>query len=85
MAFRLAPLDNPGLDLDAVAAVTYSAVFSDVCDTIGLREQTVAPGIVPLGGGVVGARGLDWARLVRVGRCRRLAPDRCGSGPSWTK
>jgi 4-hydroxy-4-methyl-2-oxoglutarate aldolase len=59
MAFRLAPLDNPGLDLDAVAAVTYSAVFSDVCDTIGLREQTVAPGIVPLGGG---GTLIGWAR-----------------------
>lgn len=37
-------------DLDALAAVTYSAVFSDVCDALGLRNQTVAPGLVPLGG-----------------------------------
>jgi 4-hydroxy-4-methyl-2-oxoglutarate aldolase len=38
------------IDLDAVAAVTYSAVFSDICDAIGLRGQTVSPGIGPLGG-----------------------------------
>jgi 4-hydroxy-4-methyl-2-oxoglutarate aldolase len=38
------------LDLDAVAAVTYSAVFSDVCDAVGLRHQTVSPGVLPLGG-----------------------------------
>jgi hypothetical protein len=50
IAFRLAPPANPGLDLDALAAVTYSAVFSDVCDRMGLRNQTVAPGILPLGG-----------------------------------
>ena len=41
---------NPPLDLDRVAAVTYSAVFSDVCDAMGLRDQTVSPGIMPLGG-----------------------------------
>lgn len=38
------------LDLDAVAAVTTSAVFSDVCDAMGLRGQTVSPGLVPVGG-----------------------------------
>ncbi len=38
------------LDLDQLAAVTYSAVFSDVCDAMGLRGQTVSPGIMPLGG-----------------------------------
>lgn len=37
------------LDLDAVAAVTSSAVFSDICDALGLRNQTASPGIVPLG------------------------------------
>ena len=53
------PLPNPVLDLDAVAAVTYSAVFSDVCDAMGLRNQTVSPGLVPLGGpGTL----LGWAR-----------------------
>ena len=59
MAFKLDPLENPSLDLDAIAAVTYSAVFSDICDGLGLRHQTVSPGIMPLGGGgtLVG-----WAR-----------------------
>ena len=41
---------NPPLDLDRVAFITYSAVFSDVCDAMGLRSQTVSPGIMPLGG-----------------------------------
>lgn len=50
MPFQLAPLTNPELDLDPVAAVTYSAVFSDVCDALGLRSQTASPGILPLGG-----------------------------------
>ena len=50
MTIRLAALPNPLLDLDRVAAVTYSAVFSDVCDAMGLRGQTVSPGIMPLGG-----------------------------------
>lgn len=52
-------LPAPPLDLDALAAVTYSAVFSDICDAMGLREQTVSPGMLPLGGGgtLVG-----WAR-----------------------
>ncbi len=50
MARKLAPLSNPTLDLDRVAALTYSAVFSDVCDAMGLRNQTVSPGIIPLGG-----------------------------------
>lgn len=59
MTFRLAPLPTLTLDLDAIAAVTYSAVFSDICDAMGLRNQTVSPGIIPLGGGrtLVG-----WAR-----------------------
>lgn len=53
------PLPNPDLDLDAVARVTYSAVFSDICDALGLRHQTVTPGIAPIGspGTLVG-----WAR-----------------------
>jgi 4-hydroxy-4-methyl-2-oxoglutarate aldolase len=50
MPFQLAPLLNPSFDLDAVAAVTYSAVFSDVCDKLGLRNQTASPGIMPFGG-----------------------------------
>ena len=50
MALQLAPLSNPSIDLDRVAALTYSAVFSDVCDAMGLRNQTVSPGFMPLGG-----------------------------------
>ena len=50
MTIQLAALPNPPLDLDRVAAITYSAVFSDVCDAMGLRSQTVSPGIMPLGG-----------------------------------
>ena len=50
---------NPPLDLDRVAFITYSAVFSDVCDAMGLRSQTVSPGIMPLGGkGTL----MGWAR-----------------------
>ncbi|MDX7953254.1 hypothetical protein P7D22_18995 [Lichenihabitans sp. Uapishka_5] len=48
---RPQPSFAPHLALDALAAVTYSAVFSDICDAIGLREQTVSPGMLPLGGG----------------------------------
>ncbi len=56
------PLPNATLDLDAIAAVTYSAVFSDVCDALGLRGQTVSPGMLPLGdtGTLIG-----WARTAR--------------------
>lgn len=50
MTLQLAALPSSPLDFDRVAAVTYSAVFSDVCDAMGLRSQTVSPGIVPLGG-----------------------------------
>ena len=59
MTIQLAALPNPPLDLDRVAAITYSAVFSDVCDAMGLRNQTVSPGVMPLGskGTLVG-----WAR-----------------------
>lgn len=59
MATEPASRPSPVLDLDAVAAVTYSAVFSDICDAMGLRHQTASPGILPLGGGgtLVG-----WAR-----------------------
>ena len=32
------------LDFDALARETYSAVFSDVCDAIGKRFQTLEPG-----------------------------------------
>ena len=53
------PLPNPDVDLDRLAELTYSAVFSDVCDRLGHRNQTTEPGIVPLAGkGVV----IGWAR-----------------------
>ena len=53
------PLANPDIDLDRLAKLTYSAVFSDVCDRLGYRNQTTEPGIVPLAGkGVV----VGWAR-----------------------
>lgn len=35
-------------DLDEIAAVTYSAVFSDVCDQMGLRRQTAEPLLTPI-------------------------------------
>jgi len=36
------------IDLDFVARLAHSAVFSDVCDALGYRDQTAAPGTVPL-------------------------------------
>lgn len=38
-----APAGNT-LDLDALALETYSAVYSDVCDTLGMRFRTLEPG-----------------------------------------
>ena len=53
------PLANPDIDLNRLAKLTYSAVFSDVCDRLGHLNQTAEPGIVPLAGkGVV----IVWAR-----------------------
>jgi 4-hydroxy-4-methyl-2-oxoglutarate aldolase len=55
------PLANPDIDLNRLAKLTYSAVFSDVCDRLGYRNQIAEPGIVPLAGrGVV----IGWARTV---------------------
>lgn len=51
------------LDLDLLAKTCYSAVFSDACDRIGLRHQTLDPGIEPQTATdkvIVG-----WARIVR--------------------
>jgi regulator of RNase E activity RraA len=42
--------DNADLDLDQLAAATYSAVFSDICDKLGLREQTLNPTMRRLAG-----------------------------------
>lgn len=66
------PRDIPALDLDHLARVTYSAVFSDVCDRLGFRDQTAEPGIVPLAGrGTV----VGWARTARSRPVDR-APER---------
>jgi len=59
MSTSINPLVNPDLDLDSLAKITYSAVFSDICDSLGYRSQTTEPGIVPLSGkGVI----IGWAR-----------------------
>jgi len=53
------PLANPDVDLDRLSKLTYSTVFSDVCDRLGYRNQTAEPGIMPLAGrGVI----VGWAR-----------------------
>jgi 4-hydroxy-4-methyl-2-oxoglutarate aldolase len=53
------PTANPEVDLDRLAKLTYSTVFSDVCDRLGYRNQTAEPGIMPLTGkGVI----VGWAR-----------------------
>ncbi len=72
MSFTLSPLTNPELDLDAVARVAYSAVFSDVCDALGLRSQTAGPGLLQLAGsGTL----IGWARTA-VSRPVEAAPAR---------
>lgn len=35
------------LDLDLLAEQSYSAAFSDACDRLGRRGQTLGPGVVP--------------------------------------
>lgn len=37
-------------DLDQLSATTYAAVYSDICDRLGMREQTLEPGISWLAG-----------------------------------
>lgn len=49
----------PDWDLDRIATQAYSAVFSDVCDALGYRNQTVAPHIRRL---TDGATLIGWAR-----------------------
>jgi 4-hydroxy-4-methyl-2-oxoglutarate aldolase len=72
MTFTIAPLPNPAFDLDAVSRVTYSAVFSDICDRLGLRSQTAAPGLLPLAGsGTL----IGWARTA-VSLPVTIAPER---------
>ena len=67
-----APLPNPDIDLDPIARLTYAAVFSDVCDKLGLRHQTASPGLDPLTdtGTLVG-----WARTA-LSRPVTAAPAR---------
>lgn len=42
--------DTADIDLDTLAASTYAAVFSDICDRLGLREQTLDPTLRRLAG-----------------------------------
>lgn len=51
------------IDLDALAARTYSAVFSDICDQLGLRQQ-VLPSHLAVRTGHDGTL-LGWARPVQ--------------------
>lgn len=61
------------LDLDQLSKETYAAVFSDVCDAAGLRQQTLEPGAKLLAGpsGVL----IGWARTA-VSRPLTDIPDR---------
>ena len=42
--------DTHEIDFDELAAATYAAVFSDICDALGRREQTLAPSVKRLAG-----------------------------------
>jgi 4-hydroxy-4-methyl-2-oxoglutarate aldolase len=42
--------DTADIDLERLAASTYAAVFSDICDRLGLREQTLDPTLRRLAG-----------------------------------
>lgn len=61
------------IDLDLLASETYSAVFSDVCDVAGMREQTLDPGAKLLAGpnGVL----IGWARTA-ISRPLTSIPER---------
>ena len=51
------------IDLNLLTAVCYSAVVADCCDAVGLRDQTLEPGIAPMaGGGVL----VGWARPMQA-------------------
>ncbi|WP_136660474.1 RraA family protein [Nitratireductor sp. XY-223] len=65
--------NHEAIDLDGLSATTYSAVFSDVCDAAGRREQTFEPGLRLLAGnsGVL----VGWARTA-VSRPVSDIPDR---------
>jgi regulator of RNase E activity RraA len=56
--------ESDPIDLDELAARTFSAVFSDICDQIGFRHQTLPPFVTPrtrLSDVLVG-----WARPVQA-------------------
>lgn len=61
------------IDLNALSTETYAAVFSDACDGVGLRQQTLEPGAVHLAGpeGVT----LGWARTA-ISLPQTLIPER---------
>lgn len=72
MSIKIAPLPNPEVDLDRLARITYSAVYSDICDKLGHRNQTADTGIVPLTGqGVL----VGWARTA-ISRPVDAPPER---------
>jgi 4-hydroxy-4-methyl-2-oxoglutarate aldolase len=50
------------VQLEALSVHAYAAVVSDACDRLGLRQQTVSPGILPMSGPRVLA---GWARVAR--------------------
>lgn len=52
------------VDLDQLSERASSAVFSDACDAIGLRSQTLPPGILPMSADTPALVG--WARPVRA-------------------
>ena len=62
----------PDWDLDQIAEQTYSAVFSDVCDALGYRNQTVSPHIQRL---TKGPTLIGWARTF-VTLAVEQAPER---------
>ncbi|WP_419913738.1 RraA family protein [Hoeflea sp.] len=64
---------NEPIDLDDLSRTTYSAVFSDVCDAAGFREQTLEPGLRLQAGrsGVL----VGWARTA-VSRPVTQIPER---------
>jgi regulator of RNase E activity RraA len=77
MTISIAPLANPDVDLNRLAATTYSSVFSDVCDKLGFRSQTAEPGIVPLAGRgvVVGWARTAWSRPVEAPPARHYGNE----------
>jgi regulator of RNase E activity RraA len=73
-------IDLPAVDdvafLDVLAGHCYAAVFSDVCDALGHRDATAAPGLHRYGGTGLA---LGWARTARSVGVRE-APARAYGG-----